>query len=203
MKKILLRLKSNSTKWQKMLNIGLKVLLLALVVHASFNLEMDQFQNKGMPYRLIAYPIGIFGVYFLTKIKAIKSKDYPYFQDLIVSFIITSDMLGNSLGLYGDVEWWDDFMHLMNSSLISLFLTKYLVDKQKTFKLSQILYAIAVTTWIQVIWELAEYVTFITTNSCEYATAYRDTIGDLLFGQIGAILGSLMFIKIYKNVLKK
>jgi len=38
-------------------------------------------------------------------------------------------------------------------------------------------------------WELAEYVTFIR-NSPELATAYTDTLGDLLLGTIGAAIGS-------------
>lgn len=186
-------------KWQKLINIGLKVLLLGLVIHASLNLGMEQFQNKGMPYRLIAYPIGIFGVYILEKLKVIKSKKYPYFEDLMVSFIITSDMLGNSLGLYGNVEWWDDFMHLMNSGLISVLIMYYLIHKQKIGAKSAIIYTISLTAWVQVLWEIAEYATFVTTNTCEYATAYRDTIGDLLFGQIGAVIGSLAMVYIYKK----
>lgn len=186
-------------KSQKLINIGLKILLLGLIIHASLNLGMEQFQNKGMPYRLVAYPIGIFGVYLLVKLKVFKSTVYPYFQDIIVSFIITSDMLGNSLGLYGDVEWWDDFMHLMNSGLIAVLIIHYFILKQKISKKLAFLYAISVTAWIQVIWEIAEYITFVTTNTCEYPTAYRDTIGDLIFGQIGAIAGSLVVMYFYNK----
>lgn len=186
-------------KWQKLINIGLKTILLGLVIHASLNLGMEQFQNKGMPYRLIAYPIGIFGVYILARLKAIKSKKYPYFEDIMVSLIITSDMLGNSLGLYGNVEWWDDFMHLMNSGLIAVLIMYYLINKQKLGTKSAIIYTVSLATWAQVLWEIAEYVTFVTTNTCEYPTAYRDTIGDLLFGQIGAIIGTLTIVYFYKK----
>jgi len=186
-------------KWKKIVNIGLKVVLLTLVIHASFNLGMEQFQNKGMPYRLIAYPIGIFGVYILSKI--LKIKKYPYFQDLMISFIITSDMLGNSLGLYGNVEWWDDFMHLMNSSVIAVLIAHFLNAKQKIKPKYVFVYTLGLTSWLHVVWEIAEYVTFITTNTCEYATAYRDTIGDLLFGQIGAIIGALSITYLYKKII--
>ena len=40
-------------------------------------------------------------------------------------------------------------------------------------------------------WELAEYITFIK-DSPELATAYTDTLGDLLLGTTGAIIASAL-----------
>ncbi len=40
-------------------------------------------------------------------------------------------------------------------------------------------------------WELAEYVTFIRFSS-ELATAYTDTLGDLMLGTLGGLVGAAL-----------
>ena len=42
-----------------------------------------------------------------------------------------------------------------------------------------------------IVWELAEYVTFIRAGD-ELATAYTDTLGDLLLSLCGSIAGALL-----------
>jgi hypothetical protein len=43
---------------------------------------------------------------------------------------------------------------------------------------------------LAILWELGEYLTFIRTNEDEFATAYTDTLGDLTFDLVGALLAA-------------
>lgn len=160
--------------------------------------ELAQYQNKAMGYRLIFYPIFAFGIFISRKVKGIK-KGYPYYQDILISLVITLDMLGNTFGLYGSIEWWDDIMHLINCALITPILL-YITSKHLTKTVTIAFYAFTSLVWLQVMWEIAEYITFMTINSHEIINAYRDTIGDLVFGQLGSIIAIIVMIKF--NILK-
>ena len=43
-----------------------------------------------------------------------------------------------------------------------------------------------------ILWELAEYVTFIRGNATELATAYTDTLGDLALGFTGSCVAAVV-----------
>jgi hypothetical protein len=43
-----------------------------------------------------------------------------------------------------------------------------------------------------VLWEFAEYITFIRTNEEELRTAYEDTLGDLALGLSGSIVAAVL-----------
>jgi len=172
-----------------------------LIVHATLYPELSQYQGKAMQYRLIGYPLGALAVIIFRQLFKKTSLSYPHKIDAIVTFIIVLDMSGNAFGLYGSIEWWDDIMHFVNTGLFSILL--YLLFNKK-IKNQILLYSliIGVMSWLQIIWEILEYVTFISTNNKEIITAYRDTIGDLALGQMGAIAMCLYFVY-FKAIIKK
>jgi hypothetical protein len=43
-----------------------------------------------------------------------------------------------------------------------------------------------------ILWEFAEYVSFVQGNPSESSTAYRDTIGDLMASLAGSFLGAAL-----------
>lgn len=177
--------------WKTIINLLLKATIFLLVVHALVYSDLPQYQEKGMQYRIIGYPLAAISVYLLRLITKTKSP-YPYNTDILISTIIVSDMLGNALGFYGSIEWWDDFMHLINNCLITFIVLFNFRKKLKPLLL--FLFTIGLVSWLQIAWEIAEYITFVTTNSQEMTFAYRDTIGDIVFGQSGALLTCSVWI---------
>lgn len=190
-------------KWQRILNIFLKITVLLLVIHALVYPDLAQYQNKGMEYRLIGYPLAVFAVVLYRYLfKKSKSTPYSYDTDILISVIIVLDMLGNALGFYGSIEWWDDVMHPVNCALLTVLIMR-LTNKRIKDPLIQRIAVVGIVTWLQVAWEIAEYATFVTTNTCEFPTAYRDTIGDLLLGQVGVLLTVQIIYILGKKYSKK
>lgn len=186
---------STAMKWQRYINIALKIVLVLLLLHVVFYPELNQYQEKGMRYRLIGYPLVAFIFYIYHRLIKKSAEPYPFFQDILISLVIVIDMLGNALGFYGSIGWWDDVMHLLNCALLTPMVHDFQTKNLLKNRLSTAINTIGLLAWLQVLWEIAEYITFITTNSYEIGTAYRDTIGDLVFGQIGSMLAIVIVYK--------
>lgn len=184
--------------WQKNLNLFIKAALAALIMHVILFPDLTQYQNKAMGYRLIFYPSLALSLFIAHKFKLIKN-NYPHYQDILISLVITLDMFGNTFGLYGSIEWWDDIMHLINCGLITLLVISIIPSIFKNHVVYKFIYTVGVVSFLQIIWEIAEYFTFITTNHNEISTAYRDTIGDLFFGQIGTYLAFFVILRLSKR----
>lgn len=184
--------------WKKYLNIALKALLALLLLHAVMFSELAQYQDKGVRYRYIAYPLCAFAVGIFNNFIHKKVNPYPYFQDLLITSIITLDMLGNTLGFYGSIEWWDNAMHLVNCFLITIFiskLTSLYLDKNIVV---EIIFIVGLISWMQIFWEIAEYITFLKLDGANITATYRDTIGDLVYGQAGLMIALIIKFYFYK-----
>ena len=94
------------------------------------------------------------------------------------------------LNLYDTIDWWDDANHLVNwalhTSAVGLLL-RY-GDWTPTTRIA-LAFGYAVTS--AVLWELAEFVTFVP-DSPEAATAYADTLLDLALGMVGGLAGAVV-----------
>jgi hypothetical protein len=170
-----------------------KVALVALLVFAVVRDDLPQFQGKAMEGRALLYPISILVVpigYWLVRRSRPVAGGYPYALDILLGLPFLIDVGGNALNLYDTIEWWDDLNHLVNWGILSAafgqFLLRLPVGKLATAGLVAGFGAITA-----IIWELAEYVTFVR-NSPELATAYTDTLGDLTLGTAGSIIAGVV-----------
>jgi hypothetical protein len=113
---------------------------------------------------------------------------YPYAVDMLVVLPFLIDTLGNALNLYDTISWWDDVNHLVNWAILAAGFAALLwrTDTGAWNAFGLVVGFGAVTA---ILWELAEYVTFIR-NSPELATAYHDTLGDLGLGLTGSTLAA-------------
>ena len=119
-------------------------------------------------------------------------RPYPHAIDLCIVLPFLMDTAGNALDLYDAIVWFDDLMH---------FLTW--IPWVVAFGLLLITYAPPVPPWAvfglvlgfgavtHILWELAEYVTFIR-GGPEEDTAYTDTLGDLTLSLSGSVVGALI-----------
>ena len=169
------------------LDIAVKVALIGLLAHAVLNPDLPQYDGKAMAGRAIVFPIAAFGVPILWFAVG-RGRPYPYLVDLLVTAPFLIDVVGNALDLYDTIEWWDDLNHFMNWALltagVAIALSWTRLDGLVRFGLAVGFAAVAAIGW-----ELAEYVTFIR-DSDELATAYTDTLGDLVLGTLGGVVGA-------------
>jgi hypothetical protein len=107
---------------------------------------------------------------------------------LVLPFLI--DTAGNALDLYDTIVWWDDFNHFLNWAILVAGFGQLLV-RLPVGKLTTAGLVVGFGCVTAVIWEFAEYYTFIR-DSPELATAYTDTLGDLALGLTGSVLAAVV-----------
>lgn len=176
----------------KRLNVLLKLALLALLTHAALYSELPQYQNKAVPLRLVFYPIAAALTFVVWRFvpHALRRQDsYPYSIDLCITFVVTFDLFGNTIGAYDAITWWDDLMHFF-LSIPWVLVVGYALRNQPYPPRVIAGLVLAYGSTSHIIWELLEYVSFVRTNPMESPSAYQDTMGDLLLSTLGTIVGA-------------
>jgi len=174
------------------LNLAVKAALVGLLIFAVVRDDLEQFQGKAMVGRALTYPIStiVVPVIFWLIWRTGRRPAYPYGLDILLVLPFLIDTLGNALNLYDTIEWWDDANHLVNWAILSagfgLFLLRLPLGKLTTAGLIAGFGALSA-----IIWEFAEYFTFIR-DSPEEETAYTDTLGDLALGTTGSIISAVI-----------
>ena len=144
------------------IDLAVKVALIGLLLHAALNPELPQYHGKAMAGRALTFPIAAVVIPAIWWLR-FRHRPFPALIDLLLTAPFLIDVIGNALGLYDSIDWWDDANHVVNWGLLTAGA------------------ALA----------LAEYVTFIR-FSPELATAYTDTLGDLTLGTVGGLLGAAL-----------
>lgn len=169
------------------IDVGLKIGLIGLLLLAVLFPHLPQFEGKAMGGRALVYPLSAFlvpAVWFIW----FRRHPYPIAIDILVVLPFFIDTAGNALDLYDTIEWWDDANHLVNWAILTAGAAVAL-SYLPLGRLNRFALGVGFGAVTAIGWELAEYVTFIK-DSPELATAYTDTLGDLLLGTLGAIIGS-------------
>ncbi len=182
----------------KSINILLKMSLLALLVHAVWFSDLPQYKNKAIALRVVFYPLAALATYIIWRIvnrRAVKKSTYPTVIDVCITFVVTFDLLGNTLGLYDKINWWDDAMHLL-LSIPWVLVAGYLLHNKGLSRWVTAGLVIAYGSTSHIVWELLEYLSFVRSNPTESLTAYRDTMGDLTLSLIGTLIGAYITAKI-------
>ncbi len=172
------------------LDIAVKVALIALLLHAVANPDLPQYSGKAMSGRALAFPIAAFLVPAVWALR-FRDRPYPAGVDLLFTAPFLIDVVGNALGLYDAIDWWDDANHFFNWMLVTAA-AALVLRSTGLGRLNRFGLAVGFATLTAIAWELAEYVTFIR-FSPELATAYTDTLGDLTLGTLGGALGAAIF----------
>jgi len=109
-------------------------------------------------------------------------------MDILVVLPFLIDTAGNAADLYDTIDWWDDANHFVNWALLVAAFGQLLL-RLPVGSLSAAAIAIGFGAATAILWEFAEYVTFIR-NSSELETAYTDTLGDLALGLTGSVIAA-------------
>ncbi|MCC7004314.1 hypothetical protein IT397_00110 [Candidatus Nomurabacteria bacterium] len=121
----------------------------------------------------------------------------PLFSEMIIATVLVAvfHIIGINFNIYYILSWYDIFMHIFGGLTISfIFCFFYLnyykkepVDDEKIFIL-----AVACVLIVGIGWEIFEFGTGLTGTTLYDAV---DTAKDFLDDFLGAILGTLYFIK--------
>jgi hypothetical protein len=176
-------------RWPLWLDLALKAALFAVLLLAVLFPDSPQFEGKAMTARVIVYPIAVLvvpAVWWLVARR--RPTPYPYALDILWTLPFLIDTAGNALDLYDTIHWWDDANHFVNWALLvgafGQLLLRLPVGRLTTFGL-----CVGFGALIAILWEFAEYITFIR-DSPELETAYTDTLGDLALGLSGSLVAA-------------
>jgi hypothetical protein len=177
------------------LDLAVKAALIGLLLLAALHPDLPQFEGKAMAGRALTYPLSAVVVpvgWWLWGRRA--DWRYPYGLDICLVLPFLIDVVGNALDLYDTIDWWDDFNHFLNWGILvtafGQFLVRYPLGRLNTAALM-----VGFGALTAVLWEFAEYFTFIR-GGPEEKTAYTDTLGDLAGGLTGSVLAALLTVTI-------
>lgn len=88
------------------------------------------------------------------------------------------------------VEWFDDWMHLMNTGPLAGAIFALTTASRHT-PADVVLRAVGIGATLALGWEVFEYVSFVT-RSPELPTAYADTVVDLCLGWLGSAVAGVV-----------
>lgn len=173
------------------LGAGLKLALLLLLLLPLLQPSLDQYEGKGMGWRVLVYLLVgaiVPALWYATGSRA----PYPYLADNLLILPPLTDVAWNTLDAYDRVWWWDDANHLVNAmvfaAVIGLWAGRYPLEAAARFGL-----ALGLSMTLQVLWEIGEYWVLIADLSSS-VQGYEDTIGDLAFGLVGSALGAVFAV---------
>lgn len=178
------------------LNLAAKGLLLLLLLHAVVFPDLPQYQGKGIGARLLTYPTPVWLVplvWWLTRGRRRAGAVYPHLIDLCVVLPFLIDTAGNTANLYDTITWWDDAMHFVTwvpwVAAFGLGLRRW---APQLGRLNTGALTVGFGAVTHILWEVAEYLSFVRGNPTESATAYQDTIGDLVLSLCGSFTGGIL-----------
>jgi hypothetical protein len=172
--------------------VAVKLATTALLVFAALHPEWQQFAGKAMGARAVAYPLGLLVLPVVWWVVRRRSgRPYPALADLLVSVPFLVDTAGNALDLYDALTWFDDACHLVNWALLLGGLAVSLPRWLHPWTRLGLTVGMGSTTAL--LWEVGEFYAFLR-DSPELATAYTDTLGDMVLGTTGALLAGLLVL---------
>ena len=172
------------------LDVAAKLAMVWLLVTVLLYPELGHMEDKAAGARAVAYPLLAFTVPFIWWYRWRERASFPWAADLLVTITCFTDTLGNRMDLYDRVVWFDDWMHFMNTGLLTGAVI--LLTKQHTATVAETLErALAFGVTAAAVWEISEYFAFVSASS-ERLSAYADTLGDLALGGLGAIVAALV-----------
>lgn len=174
----------------RVLDVAAKLVLLLLLALVAVNPEWGNLEGKAPVARAVIYPMFAFTVPVLWAAYLHTRRPYPWAADLLVTLACFSDILGNRLDLYDAITWFDDWMHFMDTGVVSAAVVILTLDHTAP-RTAVVERAVAVGLTGALAWEVFEYFSFVT-RSAELTWAYSDTLGDLALGWLGAVVAALL-----------
>ena len=183
-----------ATRGSLAIDIAVKVATVGLLAWAVLSPDLPQFQGKAFTGRAIAYPAALLALPILWWLLARRRTPFPVVADILIGLPFLIDVVGNALNLYDTIEWWDDLNHFVNWALHTAAIALLLRLGPWGFR-TRVALAFCWAVTSAVLWEFAEYVTFVP-NSPEATTAYADTLLDLALGMLGGLIAAILVARL-------
>lgn len=171
------------------LDVVAKSALLFLLALVAVDPEWGNLEGKAPVARAVTYPL-LALVLPVAWLMFRWTPRFPWMADLLITLTCFTDVLGNRFDLYDTIEWFDDWMHFVDTGFLAAAIV--LLTTTRATGIAEVLVrAVAIGITAALAWELFEYVSFVT-RSDELPTAYADTLIDLMMGWLGAVTAAVI-----------
>jgi len=182
-----------------LVDIAMKILLFCLLALALLRPDLPQFADKGMAARAVFYPLVALLVPVSYQLFLKRRIAFPVLIDICVTLPFFLDTAGNAANLYDTLSYFDDVLHFANwvpwVTAFGLTLVYWPLGRLNVAALT-----IGFGAVTHILWEMAEYVAFITKNDDELVGIYKDTIGDLGLSLTGSVTGGVLVATVLWSV---
>ena len=172
------------------LDVAAKIGLLLLLALALPHPDLGNMRDKAAGLGAMTYPLLSFTVPVIWFLFWRHRSSFPWLADLFVTITCFTDILGNRMDLYDSIVWFDDWMHFMNTGLLTAAFVLLTLPRTATFG-ATLERSLAFGVTAALAWEIAEYYAFLSSHS-ERTGAYRDTLGDMGLGALGAVVAAVL-----------
>ncbi len=177
--------------------IGAKAVLILALVSVVIDPDGSHLRGKSAELRAVVYPLLAFTVPVIWSAWWKERVTFPWLADFLVTITCFTDILGNRMNLYATVDWFDDWMHFMNTGFLAAAVV--LLTMSRTSSRTRVIErSLAFGATAAIVWELAEYAAFIH-GSSERVHAYTDTLGDLSLGTVGALVAAVTIHTLWRH----
>ncbi len=172
--------------------LGVLILIGVQLVIGTYG-GLSQFAGKGFGYRLIGYPIllAIAPVAWWLRHRDLPKPQWPWAAFTLIALPFLIDVTGNSANLFDTIDIWDNINHYTNWAFLlgGIGLLVARADVRPRWLL--ILVITGTGAAIAILWEVAEWYTFIRRGT-ELNGAYEDTLSDEVLGTLGSLTAALI-----------
>lgn len=169
-------------------------LLLLLVLWSAAHVGEPQFRGKGMAVRLACTPIAaavLPAIWWLSCHRRRRPRMFPHVVALLVTLPMVIDLIGNATGLYREIEYFDDAVHVVNPLLL-VAAAAILLDHTSAPRWATWVMAFGLGCAGNITWELLEYLMMMQIGAVELQLSLPDTLSDQAWGLLGALIGATL-----------
>ncbi|MCW2921677.1 MAG: hypothetical protein JWL76_1551 [Thermoleophilia bacterium] len=169
------------------------VSLVVLLVHATLNPDLPQFDGKAMAARLVLFPLAATivpaGWWVVRRRRAGSLIAFPWAAATLLVLPFVIDLLGNALTLYIDIEHFDDAVHTINP-ILGVAGVALLLDRTSAQRWAVWTMAFGLGCAAHICFEIIEYLLLEGIGAVQLDLSLSDTLSDLAYGMVGAALGA-------------
>jgi hypothetical protein len=177
-----------------LLTLAVKAALLGVLLTAEARPEGPAVEANVMTGRVLAYPFAtiVVPLLWLLARRYRPRAAYPYAADVLVVALFLADAASAVLGAHDAIWWWDKLGHLGGWAV--LVLAVGLVLRRTSLPRAAVAgLCVGFGATTAILWELAEYVTFLR-HTPEPMVTYEDTLSDMALGLAGSGIAALVVV---------
>ncbi len=146
-------------------------------------------------------------VFLLPFTTMYKSQQIPrYLTISFMCFTFCSITLGNLLGFYNLINWWDLLLHTTSGVLLGLFALQFVAKRHSVNQIDSTITSLIIFSFplaIGVLWEIFEFSMDYLLKTNLQRSGLVDTMTDLIVATIGAMLAVCIYHMFLKETNEK